>query len=80
MSISTSKRKPLTYEEFMALAKANYTKGGDSYFECWDEKMFSEMTADRPIYKTTAFKMFREEHQMQKEYEAARRWYAGEGV
>lgn len=32
--------KALTYEEFIALAKENYTKGGDVAAECWDKKVF----------------------------------------
>lgn len=34
--------KALSYEEFMNLSKKYYTKGGDGYYECWDERMFNE--------------------------------------
>lgn len=33
--------KALTYEGLMALAKANYDKGGDGYFDKWDERVFN---------------------------------------
>lgn len=31
----------LTYEQFIALAKANYDKGGDGYVNSWDERTFN---------------------------------------
>lgn len=34
--------RALTYEEFIALAKENYTKGGDSVVECWRQADFDE--------------------------------------
>ena len=34
--------KALTYEEFIALAKENYTKGGDVAVECWERYQFDE--------------------------------------
>lgn len=36
--------RALTYEEFIALAKANYAKGGEIFVECWDERTFSYFT------------------------------------
>ena len=30
----------LTYEEFIALAKENYTEGGDVVVECWERYEF----------------------------------------
>lgn len=48
--------KKLTYQEFMELAKQNYSKGGMVFFECWEEyqfddycKMFGEITEKRAI-------------------------------
>lgn len=75
-----AKPVPLTYKEFIDLAQKHYYKGGDSYVECWDEKVFNEYVEQfRPIYKTTALKMFRDNHDIEKDEAAARRWYAGEG-
>lgn len=34
--------KVLTYKEAQKLALAYYNQGGDSFYECWDEKEFSE--------------------------------------
>ena len=51
--------KYLTYDEFIALAKKNYKKGGDGYYECTSKKdwerepeIFSKLT------KTKALQMF----------------------
>ena len=30
----------LTFDQFMALARENYGKGGDGYVECWDDRTF----------------------------------------
>lgn len=35
-------QKPLTYEEFIALAKQNYSKGGAMYVECWEKYQFDD--------------------------------------
>jgi hypothetical protein len=75
-----AKRTPLTYKEFIDLAQKYYYKGGDSYVECWDEKMFNEWVEQvRPIYKTSALEMFRRNLDEERDQAAARRWYAGEG-
>ena len=34
--------KVLSYQEFMDLSKQYYLKGGDGYYECWDQKTFDE--------------------------------------
>ena len=53
------KERALTYEEFIALAKANYTKGGDGYVECWDDRTFTYFVKEfGPITKTQALQMF----------------------
>ena len=31
----------LTFDQFMALARENYGKGGDGYVECWDDRTFA---------------------------------------
>lgn len=49
----------LTYEEFIALAKANYTKGGDGYVECWDDRTFAYFVKEfGTITKPQALQMF----------------------
>ena len=51
--------KALTYEEFIALAKENYTKGGDAAVECWDKKVFDDyVKMFGTITRTKAFQMF----------------------
>ena len=53
------KERALIYEEFIALAKANYTKGGDGYVECWDDRTFTYFVKEfGPITKTRARQMF----------------------
>lgn len=52
---------PLSYSEFIALAKENYTKGGDVAVECWEESQFDEyVKLFGPVTKTKALRMFRE--------------------
>lgn len=73
--------KALDYKGFIDYAEKHYYKGGDSYVECWDEKTFSEYVENfGPITKSSALTMFRENYAMEREYEAAARWYAGEGI
>ena len=50
----------LTYEELMALALENYSKGGDATYECWDQQTFNDYVNQfGPMTKTKALKMFR---------------------
>lgn len=47
--------KPMTYDELMTFALENYSKGGDSIYECWDESTFNEyMQEFGPITKKKA--------------------------
>ena len=49
----------LTYEQFMALARANYNKGGDGYAECWDDRTFAYWVHEfGPITEASALEMF----------------------
>lgn len=49
----------LTYERFMALARANYTHGGDGYAECWDDRTFAYYVHEfGPITVAGALEMF----------------------
>ena len=63
--------KALSYEEFIELAKENYSKGGDVAVECWEKyqfegyvKMFGAIT------RTGAIRMFRQWKEEEKEQEA----------
>ena len=52
--------KVLTYDEFMELSLAHYNKGGDGYYECWDERQFNEYVAEfGPITKSKALEMYK---------------------
>lgn len=52
--------KALTYEEFVALAKENYNKGGDVVVECWERYEFDYYVKEfGPVTKTKALQMFR---------------------
>ena len=53
-------KKGLTYDEFMKLSLEYYEKGGDGYYECWDEKQFNEYVAEfGTITKRKALKMYK---------------------
>lgn len=68
----------MTYTEFMKLAKANYTKGGDSYYECWDERTFSDYEEMfGKMTKKRALEMFKDNAGIEAEYEAAAEWFGG---
>lgn len=68
----------MTYAEFIELAKANYTKGGDSFYECWEEYQFNDyVKMFGPITKKKALEMFKQNAEIDAEYEAAAKWYSG---
>ena len=63
--------KALTYEEFVALAKENYTKGGDVAVECWEQREFDFYVKEfGPVTKTKAMRMFRQWKDEEKEQQA----------
>lgn len=63
--------KALTYEEFIALAKENYTKGGDVAVECWEQREFDFYVKEfGPVTKTKAMRMFRQWKDEEKEQQA----------
>lgn len=56
-----ARAKAMTYEEFMEYSKKYYTRGGDSFYECWDERDFDEYVKNwGGITKSKALAMFRE--------------------
>lgn len=63
--------KALIYDEFIALAKENYHKGGDVAVECWDRSQFDEyVNLFGAVTKTKALRMFRQWKDEEKEQEA----------
>lgn len=51
--------KGLTYEELMALALEHYNEGGDSTYECLDERAFNEYVKEYgPMTKEDALEKF----------------------
>lgn len=66
-----AKKKGLTYEEFISLAKENYSKGGDVAVECWDRKTFGDyVELFGPVTKTNAMQMFKQWRSEEEEQEA----------
>lgn len=66
-----ARAKVLTYEEFIALAKENYCKGGDVAVECWESRQFDDyVTMFGPVTKTKALRMFRQWKDEEKEQQA----------
>lgn len=64
------KNNNMTYEEFLDYAKQHYSKGGDSFYECWDEGTFREyIQLFGEITKRKALQMFRTHYSIQKERE-----------
>lgn len=66
-----AKGKALTYEEFVALAKENYNKGGDVIVECWEKYQFDayvEMFG--AVTKSKALRMFKQYKEEEKEQQA----------
>lgn len=57
--------KGLTYEELMEYAKQHYNKGGDSVYECWDERTYNEyVEMFGEITKRKALAMFRIDYEV----------------
>lgn len=49
----------LTFDQFMALARENYNKGGDGYVECWDDRTFAYFVKEfGPITRASALDAF----------------------
>lgn len=71
--------KYLTYEDLIALALENYNFGGDSIYECWDQKMFDGYVREFGlITKAKALELFRTNFEIDLEYRAAARYFSGE--
>ena len=69
----------ITYERFEELAKEHYEEGGDTYYECWGQEEFDEYVNEfGELTETKFLNMIKEKYMMEKEYDAARRWYSGE--
>lgn len=67
--------KALTYEEFIALAKENYTKGGDVVVECWERYEFDYYVKEfGPVTRAKALQIFRNYRAQEQEREAMAEW------
>lgn len=63
----------LTYEQFMALARENYGKGGDGYVECWDDRTFAYFVKEfGPITRASALDAFAQALDQENEERAIR--------
>lgn len=63
------KEFPLTYNEFLDLALKNYTKGGDTYYECWDNRTFDFYVEEfGPITHSDALAMFQSSKSILEQY------------
>lgn len=61
-------KKTLTYQEFMNLSKQYYAKGGDGYYECWDEQTFNEyVKMFGGITKSKALRMYKTAYEVYKD-------------
>lgn len=61
--------KAMTYKEFIEYAKKYYDKGGDGYYECWDERAFDEYVDQfGEITKGRALEMFRTMYRITKDF------------
>ena len=65
----------LTYEEFIALAKENYTEGGDVVVECWERYEFDYYVKEfGPVTRAKALQIFRNYRAQEQEREAMAEW------
>lgn len=61
----------LTFDQFMALARENYNKGGDGYVECWDDRTFAYFVKEfGPITRASALDAFAQALDQEKEERA----------
>lgn len=63
-------RKALSYEEFIALARKHYTRGGDVAVECWEKDQFDYYVKEfGPVTAARALVMFRQWKSQEEEQE-----------
>lgn len=63
----------LTFDQFMALARENYGKGGDGYVECWDDRTFNYFVKEfGPITRASALDAFAQALDQENEERAIR--------
>lgn len=55
LQVEITSHVALTYEQLMDLALKHYNKGGDSTYECWEERDYQE---HGPMSKYEALRMF----------------------
>ena len=70
-----AKAKALTYDELIEYAKKHYNKGGDSVYECWDERTYNEYVKEfGPITKRVALDMFKLYYDVNREWNCMAGW------
>lgn len=69
--VTVPAREALSYEEFIALARKHYTRGGDVAVECWEKDQFEEyVRMFGPVTGAKALVMFRLWKSQEREQEA----------
>ena len=71
-------KKELTYNEFMELALKNYSKGGDSYYECWEDYQFNDYVKEfGAITEARALEMFSRNYDIEQDVDNFIDWASG---
>lgn len=66
----------LTIERVKELAMKNYSKGGDTIVECYEDKEIQQLI-DRGINtEKKLLKFFKDQYEVDEEYRAAAKWHA----
>ncbi len=69
--VKAPEKKALSYEEFIALARKHYTRGGDVAVECWEKDQFEEyVRMFGPVTEARALGMFKQWKSQEEEQEA----------
>lgn len=69
--VKAQEKEALSYEEFIALARKHYTRGGDVAVECWEKDQFDYYVKEfGPVTAAKALVMFRQWRSQEEEQEA----------
>ena len=66
----------LTIKEAKQLALKNYTMGGHSFYECYEDYKWQELIDNGTDTEEKLLKLFQSQYELDREYEAAAKWYA----
>jgi len=70
-----ARAKAMNYEELIEYARKHYNRGGDSVYECWDERTFNEYVKEfGPITKRDALGIFKTCYDRDRELMAMAEW------